>query len=198
MDNIFSIKRGSLVVFEGLDKAGKSTQVDRFKALAWEHPAPQFAHMPSGLTSLTGAVYELLENVKPESQLARQLLHLACHAENVPEIIRQRQDSAVILDRFWWSTVAYGWHGGRIGESGLEWSAFMNLVDAIWGQLAPDLVFLFINAYDDDSNNNDQVEQGYRALAKEFEERTVLVPRLAKEQTTRFIVDELTRRGIAA
>lgn len=198
MYNSFSIKHGSLVVFEGLDKAGKSTQVDRFKELAWEYPAPQSAHMPSGLTTLTGAVYELLENVKPESQLARQLLHLACHAENVPEIVRRRQDGAVILDRFWWSTVAYGWHGGRIGESGLEWSAFMNLVDSIWGQLVPDLVFLFINAYDEDVNNNDQVEQGYHALAKEFADRTVLVPRLSKEETTGFIVDELTRREIGA
>lgn len=198
MHSSVSIKQGSLIVFEGVDKAGKSTQVDRFKDLVWEGPSPYFAHMPSGLTQLTGDIYKLLETVKPESQLARQLLHLACHAENAPAIARQREQTAVILDRFWWSTVAYGWHGGRIGESGLEWTAFMNVIDTIWGALTPDLVFLFINAYEEDSNNSGAVEDGYRKLAKEFSTHTVLVPRLSVEDTSEFVLAELIQRGFAA
>jgi dTMP kinase len=192
---LVKVKPNSLIVFEGLDKAGKSTQLERLRGLPWAEPAPYCAHMPSGLTRLTSEIYALLENVKPKSQLARQLLHLACHAENTPAIIRQRQETAVILDRFWWSTVAYGWHGAQIGSSGLEWTAFMNLIDSIWQDLTPDLVFLFINPFEDDSNNKDAVEQGYRKLNEEFSGITVVVPRLSVEDTSDFILEVLTARG---
>ena len=185
-------------MFEGMDKAGKTTQRDHFRALPWADPAPQFVHMPSGLTPLTTDMYRVLESVKPQSELARQLLHLACHAENVPAIRQQRQQSAVVLDRFWWSTVAYGWHGGRIGDSGLGWDAFMSLIDSIWAGLTPDLVFLFMNAYKNDSNNSGAVEAGYRELADEFSDTTVFVPRLSAADTSNFVYDELVRRGLAA
>lgn len=192
---LMKIKPKTLIVFEGLDKAGKSTQLERFKEIPWAEPAPHFAHMPSGLTRLTADIYGLLETVKPQSQLALQLLHLACHAENAPTITRQRQETAVILDRFWWSTVAYGWYGGKIGRSGLEWTAFMNLIDSIWRDLTPDLVFLFIHPHENDANNSDAVELGYRKLAEESSGTTVLVPRLSVEDTSDFVFEALIARG---
>ena len=77
---------GSLVVFEGLDRSGKSTQIKRLSMLNWKAPGPKFTHMPSGMTALTESIYELTENEKIGSPLARQLLHLACHAENIAPI----------------------------------------------------------------------------------------------------------------
>lgn len=43
---------GSVVVFEGLDKAGKSTQLDLLKANT-SAEGTLFTHMPSGLTPFT-------------------------------------------------------------------------------------------------------------------------------------------------
>jgi dTMP kinase len=198
MSGSLTIKQGALIVFEGLDKAGKTTQVEQFQAVQWGEPKPHFVHMPSGMTNVTKQVYQILEGEKLSSPLARQLFHLACHAENVPAVSSIRKESAVILDRFWWSTIAYGWHEGRLSETALGWDAFMNVIDSVWGQLAPDLVFLFINAHEEDRNNSEAVETGYRALAHQFAETTVLVPVLSVEGTTAFITDELIRRGIAS
>lgn len=66
---------GSLVVFEGLDKTEKSTQVNALSSLAWDSPAPLRTHMPSGLVSLTESIYQLTETAQIHSPLARQLLH---------------------------------------------------------------------------------------------------------------------------
>jgi dTMP kinase len=193
-----TIKNRSLVVFEGVDQSGKSTQIDRFRAVLWGGTKPEFVHMPSGLVPATASIYQSLERGGLSSPLARQLLHLACHAENVPAIEALIQERAIILDRFWWSTVAYGWYGGGLAATSLEKESLMNVIDTVWGRLRPDVVFLFLNAHQDDSNNNNDVVSGYLALAKEHPEHVVLIPELSVEGTTSFIKQELIRAGIAS
>lgn len=197
MRNSLSIKRGSLIVLEGLDSSGKSTQIEHLRALPWIGSPPLFMHMPSGTSVLSAEVYRLLETENPRSPLARQLLHLACHAENVPAIRQQRQETAVVLDRFWWSTVAYGWHGSRIGDLGWEWKAFRNLVDTIWAGLVPDVVFLFIDAHEEDPSNSDAVAFGYHKLAEGSAASTVVVPLMPEGATTDLLISELVSRGLA-
>lgn len=97
------MRPGSLVVLEGLDRTGKTTQRDALTALPWDPPVPLITHMPSGLTSLTEAIYRTTEKHKINSPLARQLLHLTCHAENLPALRTAREQRGVILDRWWWS-----------------------------------------------------------------------------------------------
>ncbi|MFI8412139.1 dTMP kinase [Paeniglutamicibacter gangotriensis] len=198
MNKKLSIKNNKMVVFEGLDQAGKSTQINRFQAIPWGDVPPKFVHMPSGLMPTTMDIYENLERGGFSSPLATQLFHLACHAENVPTLMVLKQEGAIILDRFWWSTVAYGWYGGKLAETGLQTESFMNVIDTVWSELRPDLVFLFLNAHRDDSSNNDGVVAGYLALAERFSQHTVLVPELDVEDTTSFIADELFRAGIAS
>jgi dTMP kinase len=67
-----------------------------------------FAHMPSGTTAFTKGVYALLEHHPPESGLGKQLAHLACHCENMPVLLENSRPKALALDRWWWSTIAYG------------------------------------------------------------------------------------------
>src|SRR5437868_1252792 len=110
------LRPGSLVVLEGLDKTGKTTQRKELAAAPWDPPTPLVTHMPSGLAELTEAIYQATEHHEIASPLARQLLHLACHAENLPALAEARQERGVILDRWWWSTVAYGWFGGLRSE----------------------------------------------------------------------------------
>jgi hypothetical protein len=105
----FTLRPGALVVLEGLDGAGKSTQRDILSQLARDPPGPRFMHMPSAATALTEAIYEATEHHRIDSLLARQLLHLACHAENRPHLEEARSrtgssslDGGVVVHRGMW------------------------------------------------------------------------------------------------
>src|SRR4051812_6277273 len=143
---------GVLIVFEGLDKAGKSTQVDLLRDRLVEGTAA-FPHMPSGDTAFTQGIYRLLEDHRPQSGLAQQLAHLACHCENVPAILDSLSLKGVVLDRWWWSTMAYGWYTGAVAQAGVSESTFRELIGAIWDRVQPDVIFLFLAAREEDPNN---------------------------------------------
>jgi thymidylate kinase len=188
------VRPGSAIVLEGVDRAGKSTQVSILASLPWIEPVPFVAHMPSSVTAATRAVYKITEGQLISSPLARQLLHLACHAESLPTLSTERRGSAVILDRWWWSTVAYGWFGGLESEIGLE--SFVQLVDIVWSGFTADVVFLFLDAYEQDNHNSPAVHDGYRWLAERHPELVVFVPKATPESTTAFLMEELRRREI--
>jgi dTMP kinase len=189
---------GSLVVFEGLDRSGKSTQIKRLSALDWVAPAPRFIHMPSGMTDLTKNIYSLTENSKISSPLARQLLHIACHAENIEPIADARVRHGLFLDRWWWSTVAYGWYGAGLAGARLNEPAFFGLIESIWSAQPADAVFLFMAPHESDRLNRDEVRRGYAALAAEHEALTVAVPPAGPEETTEFILVNLRARELLA
>lgn len=181
---------GSVVVFEGLDKAGKSTQLDLLKANTSAEET-LFTHMPSGLTPFTRNLYALLESQPPSSGLGRQLAHLASHSENIPAILAAVRTGALALDRWWWSTMAYGWYGGDIADTGLSEAAFRELIECIWAPVNASAVFLFLTPREDDPNNVDGVAEGYRQLAARHDNEVVLVPDMPAADTHQFIVSAL-------
>ncbi len=187
---------GSLVIFEGLDRSGKTTQLKRLSLLDWAAPEPIFTHMPSGMSALTKSIYSLTENEKISSPLARQLLHLSCHAENIGSIADGRRRHGVLLDRWWWSTVAYGWYGGRLAESGVSESAFFGMIDSIWSSQPADVLFLFMTPFERDDLNRDEVRSGYVTLAGEHASTTVIVPADDPEATTTFVLRQLHDREL--
>jgi dTMP kinase len=138
---------GSVLVLEGLDGTGKSTQLDRMKQWEWTEPAPTFAHMPSGLVSLTTAIYELTEHEAISSPLARQLLHMACHAENMEALVAGRDSGGLVLDRWWWSTMAYGWFGADLAGRNLPEAVFRGMIQSVWNPIDADLVLVFTTPY---------------------------------------------------
>ncbi len=190
------LRPGSLVVFEGLDRSGKSTQIERISRLDWEAPGPSFTHMPSGMTELTKSIYSLTEHQRIRSPLARQLLHLACHAENISSIMDARAQRGLFLDRWWWSTVAYGWYAGHLAHTGLPESAFFDLIGSIWSSQSADALFLFLTPFESDDLNREEVRAGYEALAAENQSATVIVPAGGPEETTAFILSELRSREL--
>jgi dTMP kinase len=192
------LRPGSLIVFEGLDRSGKSTQVKRLAALDWVAPRPEFTHMPSGMTNLTRNIYSLTETSEIRSPLARQLLHLACHAENIGPIADARALHGLFLDRWWWSTVACGWYGAGLGRSGLNESAFFGLIESVWSAQQADVIFLFMTPYERDRLNRDEVRSGYAALAAEQVAITITVPPADPEETTNFILGRLRARELVA
>ncbi|RSN52640.1 hypothetical protein DMH01_41445 [Amycolatopsis sp. WAC 04182] len=188
------LRPGCLVVLEGLDRSGKSTQIERLRAQNWAGPHPTFAHMPSGLTVLTERIYGITEQDPITSPLARQLLHMACHAENIAALADARQRGGVVLDRWWWSTVAYGWHGGRLAELGVSERAFFGMIDAIWLRQPADVVFLFTTPFERDELNRDVVRHGYAQLAERYGSITMEVPSGTAGETTDFLMSRL--RGL--
>jgi len=196
METMQRLRTGTLVVFEGLDRAGKSTQIDRFRTANWAQPEPVFLHMPSGQTELTQAIYGLTEHSAIDSPLCRQLLHLACHAENQGSIRGARAAGGVVLDRWWWSTVAYGWATGAVQSLGVSESVFFGLISAVWRDQPPDAVLLFLNPYEVDTLNTDAVSDSYRELAETHADIAIVVPSGDPEATEEFIARELRERGI--
>jgi len=196
-----TIRRGAVIVFEGLDQTGKSTQLNRLRGSVHSE-STVFAHMPTGFTKFTERVYRALEgevpDEKPTSGLAQQLAHLACHAESVPDLKRAAETRSLILDRWWWSTLAYGWYGGSVKQSGFPESSFKELIDTIWSPITPSIVFVFFEPHHLDPNNAPGVQDGYRALLKEHAESAVVVPIANEEATHSFVTKTLLDRGLAA
>ncbi|WP_137772272.1 MULTISPECIES: hypothetical protein [unclassified Microbacterium] len=196
-----TIRRGAVIVFEGLDQTGKSTQLNRLRGSVHSE-STVFAHMPTGFTKFTERVYRALEgevpDEKPTSGLAQQLAHLACHAESVPDLKRAAETRSLILDRWWWSTLAYGWYGGSVKQSGFPESSFKELIDTIWSPITPSIVFVFLEPHHLDPNNAPGVQDGYRALLKEHAESAVVVPIANEEATHSFVTKTLLDRGLAA
>lgn len=186
-----NLARGSVIVFEGLDKAGKSTQLELLRARVTTD-STLFTHMPSGLTEFSRQLYSLLEAKPPESGLARQLTHLASHSENISELIEAAGAGSLVLDRWWWSTMAYGWYGGDVSGTRLSESAFRELIDCIWAPVTASIVFLFLTPREEDPNNVDGVAEGYRTLAARHTGGVAHVPALNMEETHEFIVEALS------
>lgn len=150
--------------------------------------------MPSGLSPLTEAIYRATETQKITSSLARQLLHLACHAENLPALAEARRERGVILDRWWWSTVAYGWFGGLRDE--LSEEAFFGAIEMVWGGVQADVVFLFLETFESDTHNTSAIADGYRAISATHRDVAVEVPRGSEASITTFLFQELERREL--
>src|ERR1700681_4914725 len=188
------LRPGAVVILEGPNKAGKTTQREGIRRLAWEEPIPLITHMASGVTELTRVIYGVTENQAIGSSLARQLLHLACHAENLPLLTAARRERGVLVDRWWWSTVAYGWFGGL--DRAVDEAAFLGTIEMVWGDFPADVVFLFLSAFERDPHNVSSIAEGYRSLASRYPAMSVEVPVLSEAETTDFMLSELGRRGL--
>jgi dTMP kinase len=189
---------GAVIVLEGLDQTGKSTQADRLRKILLPGSAAS-VHLPTGTTSFSNNVAELLESSssRPTTALAIQLAHLSSHADTVPQLAQAAAQGSLVLDRWWWSTVAYGWFGGRLAETALSESAFRDLVDAVWNPIRPSIVFVFLHPHHEDPHNSDAVAAGYHALVNEDPQLAVFVPAGTPANTEAFITGELVKRGLA-
>lgn len=194
-----SLKPGTLIVLEGLDKTGKSTQSKALRQ-TFEPDSTSHVHMPSGLSVFTDETYSMLESKyrAPKSGIARQLAHLACHAESVPRIQELLMTRAVVLDRWWWSTLAYGWYSGDLPAAGVDETALRNLIDSIWSPLQASVVFLFDKTYEDDDNNTDPILTGYHQIVNESSQDIVRLPKGNQNDISELIMAELEDRGLLA
>lgn len=201
---------GLLIVFEGLDDTGKSTQIARLSEATYTpqmgdplfDPAPLFTHQPSGASGLGPAIYDLTEAVdwSEADPLTRQLLHLAAHNEHYEhDIIPALRRASVMMDRCWWSTYAYGFRG-TVRER-MTKNQFLQLAQLPTQGKMPDLVFLFMKRHgkkaSDAFTSSDRVTaENYLELQEMYSASTVFIPtELSAAETQAFICGELYKRN---
>ncbi len=128
-----------LITFEGIDGAGKSTQVKKLKKFLTEKGHEVLTMREPGGTVIAENIRELLlaskHNITPIGEL---LLFSASRAELVQNVIlpELEQDKVVILDRFYDSTTAYQGYG-----RGLDLQVLQEINAISSFGLEPDLTF---------------------------------------------------------
>ncbi len=96
------------VLFEGIDTAGKSTQIER---IALRHPEAILTHEPGG-TTFGQRAREILLGGEIHSPRAELLLFLADRAEHYDTVIAPNRDGLVISDRGFLSGIGYAMASG--------------------------------------------------------------------------------------
>lgn len=179
---------GSLIVLEGIDAAGKSTQA---AYLEEQFPEDLVIHSPSGTSAVGWRIYELTENEPRLNPMSRQFLHLASHCEMYDrDIVPALHARGVIMDRNWWSTVAYGW-------SAAELHMYLQYPDLIDLARVPTLgtvvahTFCFLRAYKEDPHNTRELMDAYIRLIRDTHPSQVTV--LAAEETADVVNAQIIR-----
>lgn len=91
------------VVIEGIDTAGKSTQLDILKQ---NYPKAIFTKEPGG-TALGIKLRQMALNAEAQSHIAEMFLFLADRAEHLKQIIEPNLNKMIISDRSMISGIAY-------------------------------------------------------------------------------------------
>ena len=132
---------GRVIVFEGVEGAGKSTQLERLADHLARASVPHRTYREPGGTPLGDEIRRLL--LDPGSSVsasAEALLFMASRAELVARVVRPAlaAGKVVLLDRFFLSTYAYQIAGRGLSEADVRATNLM----ATEG-LVPDLTLLF-------------------------------------------------------
>ena len=128
-----------LITFEGIDGAGKSTQVKKLKKYLVENGREVLTLREPGGTVVAEKIRELLLESKHDiTPMGELLLFSASRAELVQQVIlpELEKSKVVILDRFFDSTTAYQGYG-----RGLDLNMLQKLNDISTFGLQPDLTF---------------------------------------------------------
>lgn len=134
-----TLRRGRFVSFEGIDGAGKSSQIEAAANWAAQAGWEVVRTREPGGTPLGEKLRELVLHERMHLE-TEALLMFAARRENLAEVIEPAlaRGAFVICDRFSDATYAYQ-HGGR----GLEEAKFHALEKWVHPHLQPDLSFLF-------------------------------------------------------
>ncbi|WP_279006272.1 dTMP kinase [Thomasclavelia cocleata] len=121
--------KSTIFIFEGIDHVGKTTIINLVKKCLEEKYGLSCAviSFPGKEKNTLGSlVYDIHHNREKYfnydiNNISIQLLHVASHIDNIiTKVLPSIEDGKIILlDRFWWSTLAYGL-GNNIPRNLLE------------------------------------------------------------------------------
>jgi len=123
------------IIIEGIDTAGKSTQLDILKQ---KYPTAIFTKEPGG-TDLGVKIRQMVLNGEARSKVAEMFLFLADRAEHSFEIIKKNKDAMVVSDRGFLSGIAYA------SSAPLEIAISLNIM-ALNGAMPNKIVILELTA----------------------------------------------------
>lgn len=133
--------RGKLIVFEGLDFTGKSTQVELLAERLRAHSLPVVTTREPGGTPLGEEVRRILLSRRSTTilPLSELLLLITCRAQVYAQVIKPAlaQDKVVVSSRYRLSSLAYQGYG-----RGLDLDLIRQLNDVATEGRTPDLTFL--------------------------------------------------------
>jgi dTMP kinase len=191
------VKNGLFITFEGLDKVGKSTQVERLVEYLRSRMMKVTLVREPGSTEISEQIRKILldrNNAGKISPMTELMLYNAARAQLVEDIIRPalERGETVISDRFYDSTTAYQGYGRGIGiDIGLINSVNM----AATGNLVPDLTILMsVGPLKDAINNHSRFQSSSSddRLERESLEFRELVRegflKIAESEPDRFLV----------
>ena len=121
------------IAIEGIDTAGKSTQIAK---LSKHFPEAIITKEP-GATNIGVDIREMVLSARAQSKKAEFLLFLADRAEHVHEVVEPNQDKMIISDRSAVSGVAYALVQGGINKADL-----VALNNFATGKIYPEKIFL--------------------------------------------------------
>lgn len=132
-------ERPRFITFEGIDGAGKSTQIDFVAARLRERGVDVVVTREPGGTAIGEALRELVLR-RPMSARTETLLVFAARAQHLDELILPALAAGrwVVCDRFTDATYAYQSGGRGVPETAVE-----ALERWVHPDLQPDLTFLF-------------------------------------------------------
>ncbi|TCD48481.1 dTMP kinase [Chlorobium sp. N1] len=128
-----------LITFEGIDGAGKSTQIKKLASHLRHKGREVLTLREPGGTEVAEKIRQiLLESRSDITPVGELLLFSASRAELVAEVVRPalEQGQTVILDRFFDSTTAYQGYG-----RGLDIEMLRTVISISTGALSPDITF---------------------------------------------------------
>lgn len=203
--------QGKLIVFEGVEGSGKSTQLPKLQH--WLSAQPRFQQLQStgivpdvvvtrepGGTALGRSLRALLLEGDADTALgarAELLLYAADRAQHVEEVIRPALDAGswVLCDRFIDSTVAYQGYGrglslalieqlNAIATAGLAGHlTFWLQLDAAAGLRRSRTRGQLDRMEQTSLEFHQQVQQGFETLAEQHPERIVAIAAAQPEET---------------
>ncbi|HLV80088.1 MAG TPA: dTMP kinase [Chthonomonadaceae bacterium] len=198
---------GLFLTFEGIEGAGKTTQVALLRAALIQEGWNVCVTREPGGDPIAEAVRDLVlhENMSARAEL---LLFLAARAENVERIILPKLDEGAIVlcDRFSDSTMAY-----QVAARGLNRDVVGRLNAFATHEIAPDLTFLLDlspeiglsrqrqgNRMEAESLEfHRRVREGYLAEAQNHPARIVIIDATADSDTLRAAILAHTQRALA-
>jgi len=182
--------RGLFVTFEGIDGAGKSSQIEATATWARDAGWEVVRTREPGGTPLGEKLRELLlhEGMHLETEA---LLMFAARREHIAQVIQPAlaRGAFVICDRFSDATYAYQ-HGGR----GLDETKFHALEEWVHPDLQPDMTFVFDVSPDiaaarlaTGRNDADKFEREQRSFFERV--RAAYLARAAQSQNRIVVID---------
>ena len=161
-------RRGRLIVFEGPDGSGKTTISKRLvKEIECRGHRCRWLAFPGHEPDTLGATVYAWHHDDRFARvpvISRQLLHVAAHIDAIENVIRPalRHGQWVVLDRYWWSTWAYGIAGGARAK---ELDLALRIERARWLRIQPEILFLFERQQPESSAPSEVLLRLYRVLA---------------------------------